>query len=142
MRHSEFDKIVEEALDSLPEEFSRKLENVDVVVEDEPSQGTLRRLGLSRGGLLGLYHGVPLKKRSIWSGPTLPDKISIYRIPILAICRTKEEMRQRIREVVIHEVGHHFGLSDREMNRNSGIPSGKGTSPVSKQGNSRQRRRK
>lgn len=125
MGHSDFEKIVEEALASLPEEFSRKLENVEVVIEDEPSDETLQRLGLPRGGLLGLYHGVPLKRKSIWSSPALPGKISIYRIPILAVSRTEEQARERIREVVIHEVGHHFGLSDRDMNDKEGVRSGK-----------------
>jgi predicted Zn-dependent protease with MMP-like domain len=115
MEKKPFEEIVEEALMALPEEFSRKLENVEVVVEDEPSEEALRRVGARRGSLLGLYHGVPLKRKSVWATPTLPGRISIYRIPILAIARTREEIRHRVRHVVIHEIGHHFGLSDRDM---------------------------
>jgi len=100
---------------SLPEEFAQKLENIEVVIEDEPSEDTLRELNLRRGLLLGLYRGVPLKKKNIWSAPTLPGRISIYRLPILSVSRTREGMIQRIREVVIHEIGHHFGLSDNDM---------------------------
>ena len=120
MEKDEFEEVIEEALASLPEEFSRKLQNVEIVVEDEPSEELLQKLRLPHGGLLGLYHGVPLKKQSIWAPPTLPGKISIYRIPILSISRTRQGMRERIRNVVIHELGHHFGLSDREMNAAKG----------------------
>lgn len=116
MKKDVFEEVVEEALASLPEEFARKLENVEVVVEDEPSREILKKLGLPRGALLGLYHGVPLKKKSIWTAPMLPGRISIYRIPILGVSRTRGEALRRIREVVIHEIGHHFGLSDGEMN--------------------------
>lgn len=100
----------------MPEEFARRLQNIEVVAEDEPSEDVLQKLRLHRGGLLGLYHGVPLKKQSVWASPSLPGTISIYRIPILSVSRTRQDMRERIRNVVIHEVGHHFGLSDREMN--------------------------
>ena len=124
VEHDVFAEIVEEALESLPEEFSRRLENVEVVIEDEPSEEVLRELGLPRGSLLGLFHGVPLKHKSVLAGPTLPAKISIYRIPILAISRTREEVWCQIRRVVIHEIGHHFGLSDREMSAVEGEPPG------------------
>jgi len=109
---------------SLPEEFSRKLENVDVVIEEEPSEDVLRELGLSRGSLLGLYHGVPLRRKSVWTPPILPGKISIYRKPIVSVSRTREEMRQRIRQVVIHEIGHHFGLTDQDMRPSEQRPAG------------------
>ncbi len=132
MGHGDFETIVEEALASLPEEFSRKLENVEVVIEEEPSDETLKRLGLPHGGLLGLYHGVPLKRKSIWASGALPGKISIYRIPILAVSRTEQQARERIRDVVIHEVGHHFGLSDSEMNQSEGRPSGNRRPPEGK----------
>ena len=125
MDRDAFQTIVEEALLSLPEEFSRRLENIEVIVEDEPSQEVLRKLRLPRGALLGLYHGVPLKRKSVWAAPTLPGRISIYRIPILACCRTRQEIATRIREVVIHEIGHHFGLTDREMDASEG--KGRGT---------------
>lgn len=115
MQKDAFAQIVDEALMSLPEQFSRKLENVEVIIEDQPPENLLRELGMRRGSLLGLYHGVPLKRKSIWAPPTLPGRISIYRIPILAVSRTREEMRWRIRQVVIHEIGHHFGLTDRDM---------------------------
>jgi predicted Zn-dependent protease with MMP-like domain len=135
MPNDAFEEIVEEALMSLPEEFSRKLENIEVVVEDEPSEELLRKLGLRRGALLGLYHGVPLKRRSVWAAPTLPGRISIYRNAILATSRAREDIRRRIREVVIHEIGHHFGLSDRDM-RSTGH-----RSPAEERPHERDRRR-
>ncbi len=122
MEKDVFEEVVEEALTTLPEEFSRKLENVEVVIEEEPSAQVLRKLGLRRGALLGLYHGVPLKRKSVWEAPSLPGRISVYRIPIIAISRRREDVRERIREVVIHEIGHHFGLSDKEMDSTPGEP--------------------
>jgi len=133
MQKDVFEQIVEEALMTLPEEFSRKLENVEVIVEDEPSEEVLRKLGLRRGALLGLYHGVPLKRKSVWAVPTFPGRISIYRNAILAVSRTREEIRRRIRGVVIHEIGHHFGLSDKDMAASEGgLPGGEKRSPHSK----------
>ena len=122
MERDEFEEVIEEAIASLPEEFARRLQNIEVVAEDEPSEDVLQKLRLQRGQLLGLYHGVPLKKQSVWSGPALPGRISIYRNPILSVSRTREDTRERIRNVVIHEVGHHFGLSDSEMNTASEAP--------------------
>lgn len=116
VERDEFEEVIEEAIASLPEEFARRLQNVEIVAEEEPSEEVLQKLRLHRGQLLGLYHGVPLKKQSVWASPSLPGKISIYRMPILSVSRTREDMREKIRNVVIHEVGHHFGLSDREMN--------------------------
>lgn len=112
-----FEKLVSEALKSLPKEFAEKLSNVGVVTEDMPSPQKLRRLGLSPQNLLfGLYEGVPQTRRANYSG-VLPDKITIYKIPILMVSRTEEEVREKVRDTVIHEIGHHFGLSDEEMSR-------------------------
>lgn len=136
MQKDMFAEIVEEALMGLPEEFSRKLENVEVVVEDEPPEKVLQELGLGRGTLLGLYHGVPLKKKGIWAAPILPGRISIYRMPILSVSRTREETRQRIRDVVIHEIGHHFGLTDKDMAplTNEPVPREKTRSHIKRRG--------
>ena len=112
----EFEALVEEAVLGLPEIFSRKLENIEIVVEEEPDTETVERMKLERGRvLLGLYHGVPRTRRHEGAPPLYPDRISIYRRPILAICRTAEQVRRQVRETVIHEIGHHFGLSDADM---------------------------
>ena len=112
----EFEARVEEAVLGLPEVFARKLENIEIVVEEEPDAETVERMKLERGRvLLGLYHGVPRTRRHEGAPPLYPDRISIYRRPILAICRTAEQVRRQVRETVIHEIGHHFGLSDADM---------------------------
>jgi len=110
----DFDRLVEEAVLSLPDEFADKLKNVSVIVRDYPPSEILKKLNV-KGTLLGLYQGVPYGKKSVWSPRVQPDMISIYKCPILAICRTAEEVISKVREVVIHEIGHHFGLSDEDM---------------------------
>ena len=110
----DFDRLVSEALDSLPPEIAERLENVDVVVEDEPPREFLDRLAPG-STLLGLYHGVPLTKRGPNYSNVLPDKISIYRGPITRYRRGPDEIRAQIRRTVIHEVGHYFGMSEERL---------------------------
>lgn len=115
MENVEFEKLVGEALDSLPKEFADKLANVGVTFENWPSPSQIAKLRLNRRSLLfGLYEGIPLTKRSNYTG-VLPDKITIFKYPILMVSRSEEDVRNRVRRVVIHEIGHHFGLSDREL---------------------------
>jgi predicted Zn-dependent protease with MMP-like domain len=109
----EFEVLVGDALDSLPEELGTMMANVEVVVEDEPPPELLARLGPGRT-LLGLYHGIPLTKRGIY-GNVLPDKISIYEGPITRLARTPDEIRERVRKTVVHEVAHHFGIDDPRL---------------------------
>jgi predicted Zn-dependent protease with MMP-like domain len=115
MDDSEFEKLVGEALDSLPKEFAEKLSNVGVTFENWPNPYQIAKLRLSRRSLLfGLYEGVPLTKRGNYTG-VLPDKITIFKYPILMVSRNADEVRERVRRTVIHEIGHHFGLSDSEL---------------------------
>lgn len=115
MDDQEFEKLVWEAIDSLPEEFAKKLNNVSVVIEDSPSLHQLRKSGLPPWALLfGLYQGIPQTKRGIYYS-SLPDKITIFKSSILRVSRTPEEVRAQVRATVIHEIGHHFGLSDKEL---------------------------
>jgi len=108
-----FEELVTEALDSLPEEIARAMDNVEVVVEDEPPDEELARL--PRGHtLLGLYHGIPLTDRYGYAN-AMPDKISIYRGPITRMARTREAIREQVRRTVIHEIAHHFGISDKRL---------------------------
>jgi len=97
------------------EEFTEKLENVSVVVEDYPNQHQLKKVGTG-GMLLGLYEGVPKTKRGRYGiGATLPDKITIFKIPILAISRSIEQLKENVRNTVIHEIAHHFGMSEARI---------------------------
>ena len=111
----EFETLVERAIDGLPEEFFALLDNVAVVVEDEPDPEDLHEMGFAPGEeLLGLYRGIPLVERdSAYSA--LPDQVSLYRGPLLRICRDRRELIREIRDTLVHELGHHFGLTDEEM---------------------------
>ncbi len=116
MEREKFEALVEEALAKIPKDFKKYLDNIAVIVEDKPSRGALTRSGASPyGSLLGLYHGVPFKHRGPYYGNLPPDVIVIYQQTIERICRTDEEIRAKIKEVVLHEVGHYFGLSEREL---------------------------
>ena len=121
-----FEELVEEALTDLPPVWAERLENVDVVVEVWPSTEVLHDVGLGdEDTLLGYYHGIPQTERSTSYGGVLPDRIEIYREPILdeadATCPENGDfeatVRQVIRTTVLHEIGHHFGLSDEDLRR-------------------------
>ena len=103
----DFEQCVQDALDSLPAELRDFMSNVAVVVEEEPPGGR---------PLLGLYQGVPLTRRGSWYGAVLPDKISIYRGPLERhYGADRDRLRDEIRRVVLHEVAHHFGISDERL---------------------------
>lgn len=112
----EFQELVREALIALPEEFAAAMKNVAVVVEEEPSVEELESLGLDpeQDDLFGLYQGVPLPERGP-DVPVLPDRIAIYRLPILWECETREQAVAEVRTTVIHELGHYFGLGEDEL---------------------------
>ena len=116
LNRNEFEEAVISALKRLPRFIKKKMKNVDVVVENQASQELLSEMGLrSPFELLGLYQGIPLGRRGFYYGNVLPDKITLFQIPIESGCRTKEEIEERVREVVIHEVGHYFGLDDKRL---------------------------
>ena len=112
---TEFDDLVEEALGNLPEQFSDLLENIVIVTEDEPSDDDLDAMDDEDDELLGIYRGVALTERSHDMLPGLPDQIAIFRGPILRVSRSRAEAVREIRETVIHELGHYFGLGDDDM---------------------------
>ncbi len=115
MDEKRFRELVKEALDSLPKEFAEKLNNVAVIVEDFPTPMQLRKSKLHPGILLlGLYEGVPQTKRGVYYS-SIPDKITIFKNAIEQVSLTEEQVRVQVRSTVIHEIGHHFGLSDSEM---------------------------
>ena len=116
MDRERFQQLVARAVDSLPEEFCAKMENVAVVVEDWPAKEQLAELGLRRReNLLGLYQGVPLTKRGVRYGLVLPDKITIFQRPIEAKCRHDTQIVAEIQRVVRHEIAHHFGIGDARL---------------------------
>jgi predicted Zn-dependent protease with MMP-like domain len=100
-----FEEMVATAMDGLPEELGKLIQNVAVTVEHGPGPP----------GLLGLYQGVPLTSRTSQYSGVLPDRITIYRRAICAICRTEEEVADQVRRTVIHEVGHYFGIDDNRL---------------------------
>lgn len=111
----EFETYVEKALAELPPQFAELLENIVVVVEDEPEPELLDEMGFEDGDeLLGLYRGVPQTERETGFF-SLPDQVSIFRGPLLRICRDRRELVREVRDTVVHELGHYFGLSDDEM---------------------------
>lgn len=114
---SEFEELVAEALDDLPLFFQEKLDNVEVLIQAWPTQGDLRRAGLSRGrSLLGLYHGVPLTQRTQGYNLVAPDTITLFQGPIeRAAGGDRPRIRARVRHTVVHEIAHFFGISDERL---------------------------
>jgi predicted Zn-dependent protease with MMP-like domain len=100
-----FEQMVSDAVDGLPEEFGKLMRNVAVTVENGPGPR----------GLLGLYQGIPLTNRTTQYAGVLPDRITIYRLAICAICNTEDDVREQVRRTVIHEVGHYFGIDDARL---------------------------
>lgn len=116
MDRENFERLVVRAVQTLPEEFLSRLQNVAVVVEDRPTASQLRRAGIGGSGtLLGLYEGVPQTERGSHYGLVLPDKITLFREPIEAGCRDDDEIKVAIENVVKHEIAHHFGISDARL---------------------------
>ena len=100
-----FEEMVIVALDDLPEDLGRLMRNVAVTVEHDPGPP----------GLLGLYQGIPLTSRSTYYAGVLPDRITIYRHAICAVCHTEAEVADQVRRTVVHEVAHHFGITDDRL---------------------------
>jgi len=109
---------VAKAVADLPDEFQERLDNIDIVVQDEPTSGQLASTGLKRSEtLLGLYEGVPLTRRSRSYGMVPPDKITIFQKPIEARYHSETQIQREIQRVVKHEIAHHFGISDARLNQ-------------------------
>lgn len=117
MNRDDFEQLVSEALDNLPEKFGKKLNNVSVVVEEWPTRTDLYAAGIHHGTLFGLYQGIPQTKRTQYAG-VLPDKISIFAGPMLMLYGNDvEAIRNQVKKTVLHEVGHHFGMSEEEIQK-------------------------
>lgn len=119
LSRQDFEALVAEAVKGLPRDFRRCLDNVAIEVQEEPSAEVLEAVGLEREDadeLLGLYWGRSIQGESFFdAGGQLPDRVYIYRGPILRQCETKGAVVREVQETVAHEIGHHFGLSDDDM---------------------------
>jgi predicted Zn-dependent protease with MMP-like domain len=112
----QFARLVEQALGEVPAQFEPHLANVVIDIEASPDRETLESDELDDPReLLGLYHGTPLTERGAEAEPMLPDRIVLYRQNILLACESEEEIIQEIRTTVLHEIGHHFGLDEDEL---------------------------
>ncbi len=115
MKREAFIKVVEEALDSLPQEFRSRIRNVAVLVEDVPPNQLSVQAGKQKKLLLGLFHGVPTTRKSVFDLPTGPDHVVLYQKNIEAVCSSEDEVREQIRRTVIHELGHYFGMDEDQL---------------------------
>jgi predicted Zn-dependent protease with MMP-like domain len=116
MTREEFEELVAEALDRIPPELMRLMDNVAVFVEDEPNPASAKESGEEFDpDLLGLYEGTPLTDRGEWYAGVLPDRITIYRGPTLRMCETREEVVAETEITVVHEIAHHFGIDDERL---------------------------
>ena len=108
MTAAEFDELVAEALDTIPDELASLIDNCVILVEDYPPPDR-------PGDLLGQYEGIPLTERGEFYSGVLPDKITIYRQPTLAICDAFEQVVEEVHITVVHEIAHHFGIGDARL---------------------------
>jgi len=116
MDNERFEQLVIRAIESMPDEFQERLDNIDIVIADVPSRDQLDKLDREHGEtLLGLYEGVPLIHRHGGYGMVPPDKITIFQKPIESTCRSDARIVNEIRRIVLHEIAHHFGIDDDRL---------------------------
>jgi predicted Zn-dependent protease with MMP-like domain len=115
MKREHFVKVVEEALDSLSQEFRSRIKNIAILVEAFPPNQSPPQRGEQRRLLLGIFHGVPATNKSVFDLPSGPDHIVLYQKNIEAVCSSEAEVREQIRLTVIHELGHYFGMTEEQL---------------------------
>jgi len=116
MDRARFEKLVEEALADLPKEFADRLDNIAIAVQDFATPEQLARVNLKNPHqLLGLYEGIALTNRPLGYSGALPDRITIFRVPIEEMSRTDEDIKTHVRKTVMHELGHYFGMSEAQL---------------------------
>ena len=116
MERQRFEELVRQALDELPDEIAQRMSNVDVEVQELPTSSQLSSTGVPAGRtLLGLYQGIPLTRRTSGYQMVPPDRIIIFQRPLEMVANSDEDLVQRVQATVIHEVAHHFGISDRRL---------------------------
>ncbi len=115
MDQDKFEELVRQGIEAIPTKFLKKLDNVDIVIENEPTPEQRGKLNLRpRARLFGLYEGVPQIKRNRYTW-VLPDKITIFKNAIEQICSTEQEVKQKVKQTVWHEIAHHFGMNEQEV---------------------------
>jgi predicted Zn-dependent protease with MMP-like domain len=119
LSEEEFQELVDQALESLPENFLPYMENLSVEIMPRPSRDLMRdhKVKGSPKDLLGLYHGVPLTEKSVWNPIDWPEQIFIFQRNIEAMCDSREEIVAQVRLTVLHEVGHHFGMDEEDLRK-------------------------
>lgn len=120
MIKEQFEEFAQQAYDLLPDVLRIKMDNVQIVIEDYPTPDQLRSVrARSHLDLLGLYEGIPLSRRGPWYGssPTVPDRISLFQKNIERECRNEKDIPQKILDVLIHEIAHHFGMNEEEIRK-------------------------
>jgi predicted Zn-dependent protease with MMP-like domain len=115
MRTPDFDQIVERALHNIPARFRSRMNNVAVVVEDEPAATLLKARGVSSGTLLGLYEGRPLTHRSVFEPFYLPDRITVFQGPHERLAHSREDLERLVEQTLWHEIAHHFGMNEWDV---------------------------
>jgi len=115
MEQEKFEEIVNEGIKNISETFLKKLENVDIIIEEEPAAEQLEKLRIRKGSsLFGLYEGIPQTKRLNY-GQVLPDKITIFKGPIERMAHSNEQIKEIVKDTVWHEIAHHFGLDEKRV---------------------------
>ena len=110
-----FEEMVKEGIEAIPKRFLEKLDNVDIVIEDEPTSYQLSKLRVRKSAIIfGLYEGIPQTKRGPY-GQVLPDKITIFQKPIEEAASSEEEIREIVKNTVWHEIAHHFGMDEKRV---------------------------
>ena len=116
MNKKDFEELVREGIRDIPEKFLRKLDNVAIVIEDEPTPAKKKKLNIHSGWtLLGLYEGVSQTRRGANYNAVLPDKITIFQKPIEKEARDEKDLKEIVRNTVWHEIAHHFGMSETQV---------------------------
>ena len=116
MERETFEELVRQAVATLPEEIAERMSNVDVEVQEQPTERQLRSLGVPTGRtLLGLYQGIPLTRRTSGYNLVSPDRIIIFQRPLELTSRGDDDLVKRVRDTVVHEIAHHFGISDERL---------------------------
>jgi len=122
VNEDQFELLVSEAIDSIPEKYFNKIKNVVFVTSNEPTPEQIQKLRLLPGhSLFGLYEGIPLTSRNSGYNLVLPDKITIFRLPMLSYCKDEISLKGQVHKTVWHEVAHYFGLSHEAMDKLGGI---------------------
>ncbi len=116
MKIEDFERLVQEAWSSLPLLFKKKLNNIAIIVEEEPGEEERKMFG-GRGKILGYYRGVPYKYRGVGYANVPPDAVVIFKNCIEEVCENEKEIKDKVREVLLHEIGHYFGFSEEDLRR-------------------------